>query len=137
MKKEDVIGTWRAARYEMRAADGTMSQPYGAGPHLGHIIYHPNGTVSVLVVRTDIAKLDKAQSAADRIAALDRVTAYQGRFEVQGDKILHHIDVSLNPSWIGTTQERNAVLAGNRLTLSPPADAKGSQPHITWEKLSR
>jgi len=137
MKAEDLIGTWRAAGHEIRNKDGSTTRPFGPGPHPGNIVYHPNGTVSVLVLRADMKKLAQPANAEEKVAALAQCVAYQGRYEVKDDTVIHHIEVSLNPAWIGTAQVRKAVLDGNRLTLSPPADEKGAVPRITWERVAR
>jgi hypothetical protein len=136
MKAEDIIGTWRTTGHEIVAKDGSVSHPFGPGPHAGQLVYHPNGTVSVLVIRTDPQKLGAAAAASERAAALDKCVAYVGRYEVKGDRIVHKVDVSLNPAWVGTSQERSATLEGDRLVLSPPADAAGARARITWQRVS-
>lgn len=137
MKAEDIIGTWRAAGHEIVAADGSVSHPFGPGPHHGQLIYHPNGSVSVLVIRTDPTRLAAGSPATDRAAALDRCVCYVGRWEIEGNRVVHNIEVSLNPAWVGTAQQREATLEGNRLVLSPPADATGARARITWERVAR
>ena len=135
MKAEDLIGTWRSVGHEIVAKDGTVTHPFGPGPHPGQIVYHPNGTVSVLVIRTDPRRLDAGLAATERAAALDRCTAYVGRFEVAGDKVTHRIEVAINPRWIGSAQQRDATLDGDRLVLSPPPDEKGARARITWQRV--
>jgi hypothetical protein len=137
MKAEDIIGTWRSIGHEIVASDGTISHPFGPGPHAGQIVYHPNGTVAVLVIRTDPQRLGAASPAAERAAALDRCVAYIGRYEVEGDVVRHRIEVSMNPAWIGSAQERQATLTGDRLVLSPPPDAQGARARITWQRVPR
>jgi hypothetical protein len=134
---DDIIGTWRSVGHEIVAADGTRSHPFGPGPHPGQIVYHPNGTVSVLVIRTDPQRLAATREAAERTAALDRCVSYMGRWEIKGDSVIHNIDVALNPSWVGTAQERHATLEGDRLILSPPPDDKGARARITWKRIKR
>ena len=135
MKAEDLIGTWRSAGHEIAAKDGSVSYPFGPGPHQGQIVYHPNGTVCVLVIRTDPQNLGKGKTAEERAAALDRTTGYMGRWEIKGDSVIHKVQVALNPAWVGTAQERQATLDGDRLTLSPPADDKGARARITWQRV--
>ena len=137
MKAEDIIGTWRTTGHELVAKDGKVSYPFGPGPHAGNLVYHPNGTVSVLVIRTDPERLSFAASPAERGAALEKCVAYVGRWEIRGEQVIHHIATSLNPDWVGTAQERNAKLEGDRLTLSPPPDANGTTAHISWQRVSR
>ena len=63
--------------------------------------------------------------------------AYVGGWGIRGDKVIHHIGASLNPDWVGTAQERNATLDGDRLTLSPPTDQNGTTARISWQRVSR
>jgi len=137
MKAEDIIGTWRTVGHDIVAKDGSVSHPFGPGPHHGQLVYHPNGTVSVLVIRTDPQKLGSGVPAAERAAALDKCVGYMGRYEINGDRVIHKVEVALNPAWVGTAQERNATLEGDRLILSPPADEHGARARITWQRVSR
>ena len=137
MEPQDIIGTWRTIGHEIVAKDGTVSHPFGPGPHHGNLVYHPNGTVSVLVIRTDPRKLGSGSSPAERGAALERCVVYVGHWEIRGNMVVHHIDVSLNPDWVGTAQQRNATLDGDRLVLSPPPDQTGATARISWQRVSR
>jgi len=137
VKPEDLIGTWRSVGHEIVAKDGSVSHPFGPGPHPGQVVYHPDGTVAVLVIRTDPQNLGKGKTAEERAAALDRSTGYMGRWEINGDRVIHKIVVALNPAWVGTAQERQATLTGDRLILSPPADDKGARARITWQRVPR
>jgi hypothetical protein len=64
--------------------------------------------------------------------------AYCGRHEVRGDQVVHHIEQSLFPNWLGTNQQRFIKLDGNRLTLTTdPAVTK--QPFVArtvWESAT-
>jgi hypothetical protein len=137
MKPEDIIGTWLTIGHEIVAADGTRSHPFGPGPHAGQLVYHPNGSVSVLVIRTDPQRLAGTNPASERAAALDRCVGYVGRWEIKGDHIIHRVETALNPAWVGTAQERQATLEGDRLVLSPPPDDKGARARITWQRVKR
>jgi Lipocalin-like domain len=35
-----------------------------------------------------------------------------------GDTVLHHVELSLFPNWVGVTQERLVKISGDQLTLS-------------------
>lgn len=137
MRAEDIVGTWRALSQEVVAKDGTVTRPFGPGPHQGNLIYHPNGTVSVLVIRTDPAKLGAGTPPAERLAAFDACVVYTGRWEIKGDTVTHHVAISLRPEWMGTSQIRNATLKGDVLTLSPPPDETGAVARISWQRVSR
>jgi hypothetical protein len=64
--------------------------------------------------------------------------SYCGRYDVGEDKVVHHIELSLFPNWVGADQERLMELRGNRLTLSThPILIKGSEQtaHLIWERV--
>jgi hypothetical protein len=47
--------------------------------------------------------------------------AYAGRFELDGADVLHHVELSLFPDWVGKTQRRHIEWRGaNDLTLTTP-----------------
>jgi hypothetical protein len=61
-----------------------------------------------------------------------------GRYDFDGDKVVHHGELSLFPNWVGVDQERLVDLKGNRLTLStPPILLRGIQQTapLIWEHI--
>jgi hypothetical protein len=74
----------------------------------------------------------------EKAAAADTYQSYCGKYEVQGDKVIHHIEVSLLPNWGGVDQARFFEFEGNRLLLStPPFLVAGIQQtaHLIWERV--
>ena len=74
----------------------------------------------------------------EKVAAADTYISYCGKYEVQGDKVIHHIDVSFFPNWSGVDQTRFFEFKGNRLSLStPPILMAGIQrtAHLIWERV--
>jgi hypothetical protein len=68
--------------------------------------------------------------------AEETYVSYCGQYDFDGDKVVHHVELSLFPNWVGADQERLVELAGNRLTLStPPILLRGIQQtaHLIWE----
>jgi Lipocalin-like domain len=52
--------------------------------------------------------------------------AYCGRYEVEGDVVVHHIEMSLFPNWVGGDQRRQSELSGDKLVLrTPPMELGG------------
>jgi len=52
--------------------------------------------------------------------------------------VIHHIEISLFPNWVGVDQVRSFSLEGDRLTLStPPMLVEGVEQagHLTWERV--
>ncbi len=73
----------------------------------------------------------------EKCAAVETYISYSGRYEMAGDRVRHHIDVSLFPNWTGVTQERILSLTGDTLRLStPPLLIKGKvqTAHLVWKR---
>jgi hypothetical protein len=73
----------------------------------------------------------------ERAHAAETYVSYCGRYEFQGDSVLHHVELSLFPNWAGLDQERLVEVTGNRLTLSTgPILLEGIQQtaHLIWER---
>jgi hypothetical protein len=74
----------------------------------------------------------------EKVAAADKYISYAGKFEVRGNKVYHHVDVSLFPNWVGGDQVRNFRFENNRLLLSTdpvPGDEKQKAGYLIWEKV--
>jgi len=75
----------------------------------------------------------------EKIEAVDGYVSYCGRFEVRDNVVVHDIEVSLFPNWIGERQERFFVLQENRLILSTPLQLVGGMSlstHLVWERAA-
>ena len=140
MERESFIGTWRLVSFEVRSVDGEVSYPHGEDA-VGYIIYDANGYMSVAVMaagRPAFASDDfSGGSTEEKAAAFDSYISYCGRYEVRGDRIIHHVEVSLLPNWIGGVQERILAFNGNRLSLSTEPllfGGKQQSAHLIWER---
>jgi hypothetical protein len=138
MNAQDVLGTWRSVGHKRVALDGTVTYPFGRDPLPALLVYSPDGSMAVMTIRPGLDKLRRGAPNDVRLAALDDCIGYMGRYEVVGDTVRHHIEISINPDQIGMTLERPVVaVEGNRVTLRAPGDKDGAVDYITWEKLAR
>jgi hypothetical protein len=77
----------------------------------------------------------------ERAAKLFRtMQAYGGTYEFDGRTVKHHIDMSWNQTWTGTTQFRDLHKDDDKLiyTTRPypfPADGKMSVVTVVWQKV--
>jgi lipocalin-like protein len=53
----------------------------------------------------------------ERLAAVRTYGGYSGRYTWLGDRVEHHVDASINPSWVGTTLVRLVDLDGADIVL--------------------
>ena len=71
---------------------------------------------------------------------MESFLAYAGRYSFLGDRVIHHVELSLFPNWVGSDQERWVELVRDRLTLSasPVLLADNQQvARLVWERVDR
>ena len=134
-------GTWRLVSWENQDSAGKITFPVGRDAR-GYIIYTADGYVSVQIMtaqRQRFAADDLLQGSTDEKArAAETFIAYAGRYELASDTVMHHVELSLFPNWVGTRQVRRIEMAGDRLTLSagPMMLAGGQQiARLIWERM--
>ena len=122
---ERLIGTWGLVSF-VRLVDGEpIADVLGADP-VGRLSYQADGHVTALLVRRDrpwvsgeefLSVGDEARGAAAR-----EFVAYSGRFEIVGDRVVHHVDISLYPEHPGTELVRTVSWRdGGLLELRTPS----------------
>ena len=135
--KERLIGSWRLVSYETTDASGRSGKPYGEA--IGRIAYDARGNMTGQVMRPDRVAVGNGDGHAQqaRNAYLGYI-AYFGTYEVapDGASVVHHVEGSLNPSWVGGDQVRRLRFDGDRLVLSAEMRKKdGVVTHVlTWER---
>jgi hypothetical protein len=142
MHADDALaGAWRLVSWENQAADGQVTHPMGADA-LGYVLYTGGGRFSVTISRPDRAGFAAGDllggTTEEKARAMESFVAYAGRYSFHGDRVIHHVELSLFPNWVGTDQERWVELAGDRLTLtaSPLLLAGEPQvPRLVWERV--
>ena len=140
MAENSFIGAWRLESFEFRSANGQVSYPYGQDVH-GYIMYAQDGYMSVAFMRAGRPHFNSEDfltgSIEEKVLAFDTYFSYCGKYELRGDKVIHHIEVSLFPNWTGKDQERFYRFDGDRLILStPPLLAQGIEQtgHLIWKR---
>ena len=107
-----VLGTWYLAEaYALGEQGQRLHDVYGRRPS-GVIHYGADGRMIALIAHDERPLLDgdrQAAPAEQRAAAYKSSMAYAGQFSFEDDWVLHHIDVSTYPNWVGTTLRRRAV----------------------------
>jgi hypothetical protein len=140
MEQERFVGMWRLLSLELRTSDGRVSYPFGQDP-VGYIMYSEEGYMSVAFMRANRPRFATGDilggTTEEKVAAAESYVSYCGKYEIQGDKVIHHIEVSFFPNWIGVDQERIFGFDGDRLSLStPPLLVGGAQQsaYLIWER---
>ncbi len=121
MASNPLVGMWRLVSWENRSLDGQVSYPLGEDA-VGYIMYNEDGYVFVAISRPDRAQFAAGDlfggSTEEKARAADTYVSYCGRYEFRKNTVVHHVELSLFPNWVGGGQERLVELAGDRLALS-------------------
>lgn len=138
-EEQGLHGAWGLVSIETRDENGELVR---RGERTGYLIYSPDGYMSVSFMKEGRPKFKSGDirggSAEEKIAAVNGYVSYAGRYTIQDDTVVHHIEVSLFPNWVGVSQERMFMFKGSRLTLSTPLMLVGGRQlstHLVWERV--
>lgn len=100
------IGVWELVDYKIEKEDGSFySYPYGVNCK-GTIIYTKEGRMTALLMDPDRPTFQINHSwrgtAEEMKQAFRRYTSYSGMFKIVNNTVVHQVDRSLFPNWIGT-----------------------------------
>jgi hypothetical protein len=137
-----ILGTWKLLSASSSTSDGERSDtPLGVGP-TGFITYNPDGRMSVLIShggRKPLFQGGPTPPTTEQAAqAFSTFVAYAGRYTLKTDEVIHHVDISFIPDWVGTDQIRKIKLEGERLVLSTPPMSTGGKImtiEFIWQRL--
>jgi len=133
MGPNSFVGTWSLVSCEVRSEGGQLSYPWGRSPR-GYIMYTADGYMSVSTTGTEESAPEGSESGGPRRTYM----SYCGRYEVRDGSVIHHIEVSMNPAWEGTSPVRLFEFADNQLFLrSPPVVHQGVQQvaSLIWKRV--
>ena len=139
------VGTWHLLSWELRAASGGIYHPLGEDA-AGLLIYSADGYMAVSLTKPGRAPFGLPWlfegAPAEKIAAMDSYASYAGRYEVREkeSKVMHFVEFSLFPNWVGTTQERFFKFDQDRLVLSAAPFVKDGDEQtafLVWKKAGK
>jgi lipocalin-like protein len=132
----NVVGNWKLVSYvSEEIPTGKKTALLGEHPK-GYLIYTPQGRMVAMLVHETRSPLKVDE---DRINLHKYMFAYSGRYTIEGDKVVHHVDISWNESWTGKDQVRFFKLEGDSLTIKSPVQKSGitgidSIGILVWER---
>jgi hypothetical protein len=133
-----LLGSWRLVSFELRLPNGNVAHPFGASPR-GYLFYNEQGFMSAAFMGEGRVKPESADLAdTSKMVNFDQFNAYCGRFEVSGNRVVHHVEVASLPQWCGIDQERIFKIDGTRLILETPPLAINAQAptgYLIWERV--
>jgi hypothetical protein len=123
-------------------ADDEIFYPLGQDA-VGYIMYLPDGYMSVSMMAAGRANFTSSdlQGATDEenMAAASTYVSYCGKYDYQGDRVIHKIEAALFPNRVGSEQVRFIDLDGDTLTLTTPPmliAGKSRSGRIVWYRAA-
>lgn len=136
----DFVGTWKLLSFESEEENGRIEHPFGTNI-TGFLAYCPDGNMNVNIMMNDRLKFksgDLTIASEEEMKSSMFYIGYAGRYEIQDGFVLHHIDVSFFPNWVGQTQKRLYSLGHGELTLeTEPMNALGrlKKFRLVWKHV--
>ena len=139
-QEPSLVGAWRLKSFVRVLEDGSRYDQLGKRPD-GYLIYSADGRMSVLFVDGDRASPKQTPPTdAERAALHGSMLAYAGSYRIEGDKVIHHLEIAWDQSRLGSDQVRFFTIEGRTLTLRTPPnpgplDGKLGRGVLTFEKF--
>jgi Lipocalin-like domain len=136
--RDELVGSWKLVSAFSRHGAEHSGQPYGANP-LGFLTYSDDGRVSALISCDGRNPLSIGGGTLEEKAeAFDTFFAYAGRYTLEGDKVIHHVEISSIQNYVGKDLMRRVLFEGDRIILvTPPTPVNGKIQilELTWQRL--
>ncbi len=139
MLKQNLLGRWTIKQWTQTYDDGRVTYPMG--PSLRGLIQYDADRMFCFIERTDRPRFSSGgqwnANDSDKARAYDGFMSYSGTYEIHGDEVRHHVDISLYPDWEGGIQRRRASLRDGQLYLSARLEEGTEQARtadLIWER---
>ena len=137
-----LTGRWRLLTWRSvdDATGATLGHPFGEAA-AGAVVYSPGGWMYGQLSADPRPSMSTSDAIGgpemERAAAYSTYVAYWGRYEVEDDRIVHHIEHSLFPSWAGAAQVRYFTVVDGILVLRTPRIEVGGDVvvnELRWQR---
>lgn len=136
----DLAGAWHLVSWSFELDDGRTTHPFG-GDVAGLLVYTSDGYMSATLMRRNRPDLGTATLAGapaqGRAVAAAGYLAYGGPYRIEGDEVVHMVQVSLFPDWVGGEQRRQIVWDGDELILqaaTTTASGRRAKNRLRWRR---
>ncbi len=123
MLKDKLLGGWLLQSWTITYSDSDrITYPFGEHA-IGTIMYTTDGWMSASISRAKRDLFPEGQSIKSlpeetRADAYNSYFSYSGRYVIEGNDVIHKVEQSLNPNFVGTEQVRHIKFDGDTLILS-------------------
>jgi len=134
--EQGVVGAWTLSSFLIDEGKESEKPRFGLNP-VGYLLYTDSGRMSAVLAGTHRALLEPPPSKVNEqcAASVADFLAYAGKYEIKGDRVFHHVEVSVFTSLVGTTLERRFKLEGDTLTIRTlPPEIWGTSSVLIWKR---
>jgi len=134
-----VIGAWKLESFNVDEGKASEKPRWGPDP-AGYLMYTENERMAAVLMGAHRPSLKPPQSVGapaigQCIESVADFLAYAGRYEIKGDRVLHHVEVCVFTNLVGTTLERQFTISGDTLTIrTVPPEIWGSSNVLVWKR---
>lgn len=139
----DLIGAWSLVYWRIEYSIERITFPFGEDAE-GLLVYSDEGWMSACISSSNRDESDRTNmrlvSMKQQAQAFSSYFSYAGRFDVADETVTHHVQIALNQSMVGTSQQRRIHLRGDKLLLSASEETgPGECRHhaLLWRRASR
>jgi hypothetical protein len=138
---EKLVGTWKLLSASSTSNKGEVDEyPYGTNPD-GYLTYGADGRVTAIISYGGRKPLSLGGGTLEEQAeAFKTFLAYSGRYSLEGDKVVHQIEVSSIQNYVGKKLVRHITFEGDRIILvTPPTPVNGKiqTVELVWRRMVR
>jgi hypothetical protein len=135
----ELVGTWKLVSASSVTAKGQRNEtPYGTGP-AGWLTYFADGRMTSLISYGGRKPLRAIPQVEEQAEAFKTFLAYAGRYTLSPGKVIHHVEISSIPNYVGKDLVRDIKFQGEQIVLTtPPTLVNGSIQSIelVWQRLT-
>ena len=139
MTANSIAGVWKLKKYFRRFLD-TGEVRSDMLPQ-AYILYTPGGfMMSITVEENRRPPAGEVLTDDERVRLFKSIiSAYSGSYIIEGDNVIHNVELSWNESWTGTQQARRFVVNGDELIIETTPRTAGTDTRqfintLTWER---
>jgi hypothetical protein len=139
--KQEIIGTWKLVSWVYKNENGEEVDYFGKNS-TGILTYDKPGYMNAQLMKGDRSRFTSDSinggTPDETYGAFHSYLAYFGKYyEEKPGEMVHIVEGSLFPNWIGNKEVRYGRIEGDKLILStPPIHAQGAEIvfYITWKR---
>jgi len=142
----DLTGSWKLIDWTVEMEGDRVVKPF-RGRATGVLTYTDEGRMVASLMKTDrepIGTRSFAEAKAlERASAAAGYLSYAGTFEIIGDEVHHHVDLSLFPDWVGGTQIRHIEWITNddgtvdlELSTAHAPEERSAVNRLRWHRIT-